>query len=573
MRRSVRPKTRLWDRLRYTWLWTGGLLRYTAWRAWARLSGQHTQERRAVAARRILEGLGPVGVLVGRQLAMRVELVRLTMSLELSRLQSSAPPFGVEVAIARLEEITGRPIAETFAAIDPEPIASGPVSCIWLAERTDGTRVTLCVRRPGIREELAAAFGVLGVVARTFESLSALVPGLFDALEQDLDDVLLNGTDFIWTGRLQMVLRERLERDGPEGMSAPMVYPEWLAEDVRVAEAVDALPLTDLIAAVECGDQPMLKRLARRGIEPEAVARRLLQLSWWQVLEASFFEAEPGADRIAVRTGGELVVVFIEDCAILPRRHRRLVREALVRLADDDVSGAADALIRAMAPLPRVDVHELRRTLEGRLSDALHRSKNPEAPWLWRTSVGIWTALLDATGERGVGLRPGLARALRSDMTVSVVAGRLWPEIDLWQAFADYRVTAQPRLLAAADRRAELSSLRPRDARAIRYTLLRRTARSGLRLLEGVVDAAPVRMHALQGKGAYAVAVGLRALALGIGTTLGLIAATAVWHGSSPSEAIDSVLSHPMWVLGAVTLALLVVRVILFRLDDLDRGR
>jgi hypothetical protein len=263
----------------------------------------------------------------------------------------------------------------------------------------------------------------------------------------------------------------------------------------------------------------------------------------------------------------------VEDCTIVPRRHRRLVLEALVRLEEDDVSGAADALVRALAPLPRVDVHELRRGLEIRLSSALHRSKNPGAPWLWRTSVGVWTALLDATGERGVGLRTSLGRLLRADMTVTMLAGRVWPELDLWDAFAAYRVSAQPRRLDAADRRAELGQVRPRDAEALRYTMLRRTARSGLRLLEGIVDAAPVRMLALQGKGAYAVTVGLRALGLGVVSTAVAIAVTAAVGGAGLAVAAATVTSHPAWAAGVVLLALWVVRVILFRLDDLDRGR
>jgi ubiquinone biosynthesis protein len=308
MPRRRRPVAPLRLRLRYARIWTGALLRYTGWRAWARVTGTHTLERRSAVARRLLEGIGPVGVLVGRLLAMRVELIRLTMSLELSRLQVDAPPFDVAVALEAIAWVTGGPVEATFAALDPTPVESGPLSCVWLGELNDGRRVTVRVRRPGIREELAAAFAVLGRVARAFESVAALLPGLFDALEQDLDDVLLYGTDLVWTSRLQMLLAQRIERDGPEGVVASKVFVAWLAEDIAITEELGGVPLTEVIRAVEDADQPALERFARRGIRPERVARRLLELSWWQAFEAPIYEAEPSARRLAVRNGGTIVV-------------------------------------------------------------------------------------------------------------------------------------------------------------------------------------------------------------------------------------------------------------------------
>lgn len=572
MRRWSPPRARWSALLRYGALWGWGLVRYTAWRAWATVSGRKTLPAIAARIRAQFADMGPVGALVGRQLAMRVDVGGLHLSLELATLRDEAPPLDPAVAARCVEAATGRPLGETLRL--GEVLSSDAVSCTWAAELVDGTPVTVRVRRPGIEGELQAAFTMLAAVTRLFELAALLEPGLYESMAHEFENVLRDDLDFVWCGRLQRVFRDRVERDRLRGVTAPRVIPELLREDLIVAERLAGVPLSAVVSAVERRDTSALASLAAQGIEPAALGRQILLLSWWEQLEAMFFTAEPDVDRFLVLPGGTLCLTRMEDCDIVPRRVRRLLREALVRLSEDDLSAASDALVRTLAPLPRVDVHELRRKLEVRLSDALHRTRNPEAPWMWRTTLGLWLALFDTTAELGVPVRLGLSRAVRAEMTSSLLAGRLWPEIDLWSALDEHRRRSQRRILRAGVRRARISArVQGRAARAVRYLAAREGARRSLLLLDALVDTPPVRTHAVQGKGAYVVAVGMRASFAVAGFTLGLVGAMVAVTGRPVLEVTTQVVSHPGWALPVLVAALLVTRVILFRLDDLDPGR
>ena len=66
------------------------------------------------------------------------------------------PPFPTEEAIAVIERMTGKPIRETFAVFDPEPIGSASLSCVYQAQLFTGELVAVKVRRPGIGRKFAA---------------------------------------------------------------------------------------------------------------------------------------------------------------------------------------------------------------------------------------------------------------------------------------------------------------------------------------------------------------------------------------------------------------------------------
>src|SRR5262249_52257458 len=89
---------------------------------------RHSSEaRRAGRLRRTLERMGGTFVKLGQQMSIRADLLPTAYCAELGKLLDHMTPFPSPVAVAAVERATGRPLAETFAAFDPEPIGSASI--------------------------------------------------------------------------------------------------------------------------------------------------------------------------------------------------------------------------------------------------------------------------------------------------------------------------------------------------------------------------------------------------------------------------------------------------------------
>src|SRR4051812_4163240 len=130
-------------------------------------------EPRAVRLRCALEALGPIFVKFGQVLSTRRDLLPADIAEELAKLQDRVPPFASAAAIALLERVYRKPLAEVFAQFDREPIASASVAQVHIARLHDGTEVAVKVLRPGIASVIANDVALLHAGATLLELMWA----------------------------------------------------------------------------------------------------------------------------------------------------------------------------------------------------------------------------------------------------------------------------------------------------------------------------------------------------------------------------------------------------------------
>jgi hypothetical protein len=116
-------------------VWVAAFVRFWAVTTWDRVRGRDSVERRAVRLRETLQGIGGTFIKFGQQLSVRVDVLPYAYCRELMKMLDRVPEFPVEQAIAVIERATGRPLAETFAVFDPEPIGSASLACVYQADR------------------------------------------------------------------------------------------------------------------------------------------------------------------------------------------------------------------------------------------------------------------------------------------------------------------------------------------------------------------------------------------------------------------------------------------------------
>src|SRR5262249_5108072 len=81
--------------------------------------------------RHALESMGGLFIKLGQQLSTRVDLLDQYICYELAHLLDSGRKIPIADSIAIIERGTGKPLAETFAAFDPDPVGSASVACVY----------------------------------------------------------------------------------------------------------------------------------------------------------------------------------------------------------------------------------------------------------------------------------------------------------------------------------------------------------------------------------------------------------------------------------------------------------
>jgi len=96
--------------------------------------------------------LGPTFIKIGQALGTRADLLPLSYVKELSTLQDQVPAFSTAEAFARIESELGKPLAECFAEIDNEPVASASLGQVYRARLASGEEVAVKVQRPDLEQ-------------------------------------------------------------------------------------------------------------------------------------------------------------------------------------------------------------------------------------------------------------------------------------------------------------------------------------------------------------------------------------------------------------------------------------
>ncbi|NIP82915.1 MAG: AarF/ABC1/UbiB kinase family protein, partial [Gemmatimonadetes bacterium] len=104
--------------------------------------------------RRRLELLGPTYVKLGQIMAIREDLLPAAVCRELQQLFDHVPPVPFAEVERGIAAELGRPAAESFRWIDPEPLGSASIAQAHRAETVAGDAVVLKVMRPGIRRSI-----------------------------------------------------------------------------------------------------------------------------------------------------------------------------------------------------------------------------------------------------------------------------------------------------------------------------------------------------------------------------------------------------------------------------------
>ncbi len=118
-----------------------------------------------------LQELGPTYIKMGQILSTRRDLLDQDMIDELVKLRDDVETFDTDIAMAIIEEETGRSIDEIFSEFDKEPVAAASIGQVYNAVLKDGEKVVIKVQRPDIEETIKSDLEILKRVSGSIQDI------------------------------------------------------------------------------------------------------------------------------------------------------------------------------------------------------------------------------------------------------------------------------------------------------------------------------------------------------------------------------------------------------------------
>jgi predicted unusual protein kinase regulating ubiquinone biosynthesis (AarF/ABC1/UbiB family) len=333
---------------------------------WARIARRY----RALASE-----MGGVLIKLGQFFSVRVDLLPPEVTRELAGLQDEVPPERFADVARQIEEDFGRPLAEVFPFIDPDPVGAASLAQVHRARLPTGQDVVVKVLRPGIDVLVETDLAAAALALRLFKvSRRIRLRVDLDRLAEEIVRVTRNELDLAAEGRNA----EHFARDfaGDDRIEIPAVFWAWSAGRTLTLENVGYLKIGDLAG------------LERAGISRPEVARTLYRLYMQQIFVHHFVHSDPHPGNLFVHPlpvageapfrpgdpvppppgGGErpFRIVFVDFgmVAAIPERLRAALREYAIGLGTRDAVRLVHSYVSAGVLLPGADLRRLEEVHE-----------------------------------------------------------------------------------------------------------------------------------------------------------------------------------------------------------------
>src|SRR3989344_5879132 len=193
-----------------------------------------------VRLRKTLERLGPTFIKFGQVLSVRPDLVPISYSKELEKLQDRVEPFPFEKVKEIVEKELGKKISELFRSFEKEPIASASISQVHKAVLKTGEKVAVKVQRPDVRKIMETDTEIMFYFAKLLEKYSEKLKDYRPVrIVSEFKQWTEKELDFRLEARNAMRFYENFR--GSKTIYIPKVYNGWTSERVLTLEFIEGI--------------------------------------------------------------------------------------------------------------------------------------------------------------------------------------------------------------------------------------------------------------------------------------------------------------------------------------------
>lgn len=389
-----------------------------------------------------LNDAGVVFIKFGQMLSTRPDLVPEAFVRELANLQTRAEPEPWPQIEAAIGAALGRPVEETFAEVDREPLAAASVAQVHGGRLRSGEEVILKVQRPRAQRQVAADVDILLRFSRWLERTTAwgaaigvhrLAEGFAASLAEELDYTI------------ELDNMRGIAGGDARRLRVPTAFPQCSSRTLLVMERLAGTPVGD------AGD--LLATLTSE--QRRELAERLVGEVLRQVTVTGVFHADLHMGNVLIGPDHELAMLDFGAVGRLDTASRTSIGLLLLAIERNDSIAATDALIELLERPDELAERQLERDL-GQLMLRYRSGLGGRGgadmfaellPMILRYRFGVPAQV--AAVFRALAALDGTLRAISPDIDL-VVAARVHGRLIAGEALAagDLRQTLESRLLS-----------------------------------------------------------------------------------------------------------------------------
>src|SRR5712671_6774703 len=380
-------------------------------------------EMLATSARRFREtlaDLGPTFIKLGQILSSRPDILPKDFISELSELQDSAPPMSLETVLRLIEQGLGRPAAELFASIDPEPLASASIAQVHRARLPSGEEVVVKVQRPGIEEQIRSDTDRLFYLARFLEGVIEET-GIYTptGIVTEFRSAMLLELDFENEARnIEEFARNHADRPY---VRIPKLYGELSSRTVITLEELKGVKL-----------KTVLESAGYPGVDRKQLARNMLEASFRQLFIDGLFHGDPHPGNVIVLEGNRIGLLDFGLVGRMSKQMQETIVLLVLAISLRDPDTVARQLYKVGIPDQRINLQEFRHEIH----DILERYLGLK---LSEVDSGVlMSELVDLAMKYRIKVPKEYAVLSKAAATTEGIVRQLDPELDVSEAALPY---------------------------------------------------------------------------------------------------------------------------------------
>jgi predicted unusual protein kinase regulating ubiquinone biosynthesis (AarF/ABC1/UbiB family) len=292
---------------------------------------KRVDERNARRLLRAILRLRGVYIKLGQVLSIMGGFLPRVYTKELEALQDQVPPRPFAELEATFFEDFGRTAPELYARIETQPIAAASLGQVHEAWLEDGRKVAVKVLYPGIRDVIRVDMRVLRIAVIVYEWFVP-VRGI-ERVHAALVDLLHRETNYLHEARMMESMAEKLAH--AKDNHFPEVVHELTTENVLTMTFMEGIKIS------------RTEQMPELGIDPHAVAVRLVECFYEQIFVHRLFHADPHPGNFLVQPGRKpsRPKIVILDFGAISEVHQEMV-DGMVEVLQGVLEGDGQLLLR-----------------------------------------------------------------------------------------------------------------------------------------------------------------------------------------------------------------------------------